>query len=344
MQHSHDSSLLATLSLIFGNVDKFGGDIYYSAVTVLSETIHKDPTCFSALHEMGLPDAFISSVVAGILPSAKALTCVPNGLGAICLNAKGLEAVKESLALRFLVDIFTSKKYVTAMNEAIVPLANAVEELLRHVSSLRSTGVDIILEIIDKIASFTDSHNTGPEGKANGSTAMEMDSEDRENEGRCCLVDSVDSAADGISNEQFIQLSIFHLMILVHRTMENSETCRLFVEKSGIDTLLKLLLQPTIVQSSDGMSIALHSTMVFKGFTQHHSAALARAFCSSLRDHLKKALSGFGAVSGSFLLEPRMASDGGIFSSLFLVEFLLFIAASKGQPLGNCIAYGIWKW
>ncbi|TQD93583.1 hypothetical protein C1H46_020791 [Malus baccata] len=329
VQQPHDSSLPATLSLIFGNVDKFGGDIYYSAVTVLSETIHKDPTCFSALHEMGLPDAFISSVVAGILPSAKALTCVPNGLGAICLNAKGLEAVKESLALRFLVDIFTSKKYVMAMNEAIVPLANAVEELLRHVSSLRSTGVDIILEIIDKIASFTDSHNTGPEGKANGSTAMEMDSEDKENAGRCCLVDSVDSAADGISNEQFIQLSIFHLMILVHRTMENSETCRLFVEKSGIDALLKLLLQPTIVQSSDGMSIALHSTMVFKGFTQHHSAPLARAFCSSLGDHLKKALSGFGAVSGSFLLEPRMASDGGIFSSLFLVEFLLFIAASK---------------
>ncbi|TQD73794.1 hypothetical protein C1H46_040671 [Malus baccata] len=329
VQHSHDSSLPATLSLIFGNVDKFGGDIYYSAVTVLSETIHKDPTCFSALHEMGLPDAFISSVVAGILPSAKALTCVPNGLGAICLNAKGLEAVKESLALRFLVDIFTSKKYVTAMNEAIVPLANAVEELLRHVSSLRSTGVDIILEIIDKIASFTDSHNTGAAGKANVSTAMEMDSEERENEGSCCLVDSVDSAADGIGNEQFIQLSLFHLMILVHRTMENSETCRLFVEKSGIDALLKLLLQPAIVQSSDGMSIALHSTMVFKGFTQHHSAVLARAFCSSLRDHLKKALSGFGAVSGSFLLEPRMASDGGIFSSLFLVEFLLFIAASK---------------
>ncbi|KAM1225513.1 hypothetical protein ACFX13_044968 [Malus domestica] len=329
VQHSHDSSLPATLSLIFGNVDKFGGDIYYSAVTVLSETIHKDPTCFSALHEMGLPDAFISSVVAGILPSAKALTCVPNGLGAICLNAKGLEAVKEGSALRFLVDIFTSKKYVTAMNEAIVPLANAVEELLRHVSSLRSTGVDIILEIIDKIASFTDSHNTGAAGKANASTAMEMDSEERENEGSCCLVDSVDSAADGIGNEQFIQLSLFHLMILVHRTMENSETCRLFVEKSGIDALLKLLLQPAIVQSSDGMSIALHSTMVFKGFTQHHSAVLARAFCSSLRDHLKKALSGFGAVSGSFLLEPRMASDGGIFSSLFLVEFLLFIAASK---------------
>ncbi|XVF14664.1 hypothetical protein REPUB_Repub09cG0081100 [Reevesia pubescens] len=41
----------------------------------------------------------------------------------------------------------SSKKYVPAMNEAIVSLANAVKELLRHVSSLRSSGVDIIMKL-----------------------------------------------------------------------------------------------------------------------------------------------------------------------------------------------------
>ncbi|KAA8538199.1 hypothetical protein F0562_027807 [Nyssa sinensis] len=328
-QNSHDDSLPATLSLIFGNVDKFGGEIYSSAVTVMSEIIHKDPTCFPALHESGLPDAFLASVVAGVLPSSKALTCVPNGLGAICLNAKGLEAVKETSALQFLVDIFTTKKYVVAMNEGIVPLANAVEELLRHVSSLRSTGVDLIIEIVNRIASIGDSNYTGSSGKVNGSTAMEMDSENKENEGPCCLVPGPDSTAEGISDEQFIQVCVFHIMVLVHRTMENAETCRLFVEKSGIEALLKLLLRPSIAQSSEGMSIALHSTMVFKGFTQHHSAPLARAFCSSLGAHLNKALSGFSVASGSFLLDPRVAPDSEIFSSLFLVEFLLFLAASK---------------
>ncbi|XP_058747804.1 E3 ubiquitin-protein ligase UPL2-like [Vicia villosa] len=328
-QYSNDNSLPATLSLIFQNVDKFGGDVYYSAVTVMSEIIHKDPTCFSILHDMGLPDAFLSSVGSELLPSSKALTCIPNGLGAICLNAKGLEAVRESSSLRFLVDIFTSKKYVLAMNEAIVPLANAVEELLRHVSSLRSTGVDIIIEIIHKIASFGDENGTGISGKANEGTAMETDSEVKENEGHGCLVGTSSSAAEVISDEQFIQLCVFHLMVLIHRTMENSETCRLFVEKSGIEALLKLLLRPTIAQSSDGMSIALHSTMVFKGFAQHHSTPLAKAFCSSLREHLKKTLTGFSEASEPLLLDPRMTNDGGIFSSLFLVEFLLFLAAAK---------------
>lgn len=328
-QNSYDVSLPATLSLIFGNVEKFGGDIYSSSVTVMSEIIHKDPTCYPTLHDLGLPNAFLSSVVAGIIPSSKALTSVPNGLGAICLNAKGLEAVRETSALRFLVDIFSDKKYVLAMNEGIVALANAVEELLRHVSSLRGSGVELIVEIINKIASLEDAKPAEPLGKSNGSNAMETDGEDKENIGACSLVEASGSTADGITDEQFIQLITFHVMVLVHRTMENSETCRLFVEKSGIEALLKLLLRPSIAQSSEGMSIALHSTLVFKSFTQHHSTPLARAFCSSLRDNLKKALTGFVATSGSFLLDPRLTPDSGIFSSLFIIEFLLFLAASK---------------
>ncbi|KAF6160653.1 hypothetical protein GIB67_019593 [Kingdonia uniflora] len=313
-QNSLENSLPGSLSLIFQNVERFGGDIYFSAVTVMSEIIHKDPTCLPSLHELGLPEAFLSSVVAGILPSSKAIRCVPSGLGAICLNAKGLEAVKETTALRFLVEIFTTRKYVVAMNAGVVPLATGVEELLRHVSSLRGTGVDIIVEIIDKLTSLADESCSVPE-RGDGSVAMETESENKENE--------------GISNECFIQLCIFHVMVLVHRTMESNETCRLFVEKKGIEVLMKLLLRPSIAQSTEGMSIAMHSTVVFKGFTQHHSAPLAQAFCSSLREHLKKVLSGFASASGSFLLAPKTTPDRGIFSSLFIVEFLLFLATSK---------------
>ncbi|KAK4359158.1 hypothetical protein RND71_021387 [Anisodus tanguticus] len=327
-QSSNDASLPVTLCLIFSNVEKFGGDIYSSAVTVMSEIIHKDPTCFPSLHELGLPTAFLSSVASGILPSPKALTCVPNGLGAICLNAKGLESVKETIALRFLVDIFTNKKYVVAMNEGIVPLANAVEELLRHVSSLRGTGVDLIIEIVNSIASRGDGEHAESSGKSSETTEMDTDTDNRESVASGSLVESTYSTGETISDEQFIQLAVFHVMVLVHRTMENSETCRLFVEKSGIEALLKLLLRPSVAQSSEGMSIALHSTMVFKTFTQHHSAALARAFCSFLKDNLKKALSGFDAVSGAFMLDPKNTPDR-TFSSLFLVEFLLFLAASK---------------
>ncbi|RRT80048.1 hypothetical protein B296_00004235 [Ensete ventricosum] len=326
--NSHHNSLLASLSLIFNNVNRFGGDIYFSAVSVMSEIIHKDPTCFPVLHELGVPESFLSSVNSGIIPSSKALICVPNGLGAICLNAKGLEAVKETAVLRFLVEAFTTRKYLVAMNEGVVLLANAVEELLRHVSSLRGIGVEIIIEIVNKLASMGEEKCKETADDMNENIAMETDLEEKANEGHD-LVSAMDLAADSIGNEQFEQLSIFHVMVLVHRTMENSETCRMFVEKGGIETLLVLLQRPSITQSSDGMPIALHSTVVFKGFTQHHSAPLARAFSSSLRGHLMKALKEFSSVSGSLLQDTKSVQDNGIFSSLFVVEFLLFLAASK---------------
>ncbi|RWW84344.1 hypothetical protein BHE74_00007050 [Ensete ventricosum] len=326
--NSHHNSLLASLSLIFNNVNRFGGDIYFSAVSVMSEIIHKDPTCFPVLHELGVPESFLSSVNSGIIPSSKALICVPNGLGAICLNAKGLEAVKETAVLRFLVEAFTTRKYLVAMNEGVVLLANAVEELLRHVSSLRGIGVEIIIEIVNKLASMGEEKCKETADDMNENIAMETDLEEKANEGHD-LVSAMDLAADSIGNEQFEQLSIFHVMVLVHRTMENSETCRMFVEKGGIETLLILLQRPSITQSSDGMPIALHSTVVFKGFTQHHSAPLARAFSSSLRGHLMKALKEFSSVSGSLLQDTKSVQDNGIFSSLFVVEFLLFLAASK---------------
>lgn len=346
VQNSLDNSPFpSSLLLIFRNVNRFGGDVYFSAVTVMSEIIHKDPTRVRILHDLDLPDAclspvedaFLSSVKAGILPSSKALTCVPNGLGAICLNAKGLEAVKEMKVLRFLVETFTSRKYFVAMNEAVVPLANAVEELLRHASSLRSTGVEIIIEIIDKLSSTGDDVCAGPSDKIEGSTAMETDLDDKEDKGQESVVIAKDLTADGTSDERFVQLCIYHVMVLVHRVMENLEACRLFVEKKGIEALMNLLLQPGIAQSSEGMTIALHSTVVFKGFTQHHSTPLAQAFCSSLRVHLKKALSTFSLASDSLLLVPSSTPESGVFSSLFVVEFILFLAASKDNRWMNAL-------
>ena len=44
-----------------------------------------------------------------------------------------------------------------------------------------------------------------------------------------------------INNKQLFQLSIFRVNTLVNRTLENSEICQLFVEKSGIEVLFELL-------------------------------------------------------------------------------------------------------
>ena len=59
---SKESTLPSILSLIFCHSHNFGGDIFSSAVTLMSELIHKDPTCFSMLHATCLTTAFLDAI------------------------------------------------------------------------------------------------------------------------------------------------------------------------------------------------------------------------------------------------------------------------------------------
>ena len=60
---SDHSTLPSSLSLIFCHSHKFGGDIFSSAMTLMSELIHKDPTCFSMLHVACLTSTFLDSIL-----------------------------------------------------------------------------------------------------------------------------------------------------------------------------------------------------------------------------------------------------------------------------------------
>ena len=43
-----------------------------------------------------------------------------------------------------------------SMNEGVAHLGNLIEELMRHVPSLRGTGADVIIAILEKVASVGD--------------------------------------------------------------------------------------------------------------------------------------------------------------------------------------------
>ena len=56
---------------------------------------------------------------------------------------------------------------------------------------------------------------------------MVMDPKDEEIDGHHCPLSPIDSVLKGISNEQFIQLCAFHVMVLVHRTEKIPKTCHM---------------------------------------------------------------------------------------------------------------------
>ncbi|GLJ53784.1 hypothetical protein SUGI_1147870 [Cryptomeria japonica] len=320
--NSEESSLPSSLSLIFRHSHKFGGDIFSSGVTLMNELIHKDPTCFSMLHAAGLPTAFLDAISEDLLlPSSKALCCIPNGLDALCLNNVGLQAVTERNALQFLVGVFTSRKYLLSLNEGVAPLANAMEELMRHVPSLRGPGVDVIIEILRKVATM---EIVGLESKEmkDCPVPMETDSEDKYNAG----VAVTGTAAQNMTNERFLQLCISHAMVFVHRALETSDICRIFVEKKGIEALMSFLTLPGIPLSPDGMTVAVHMVAVSKVFTHQHSNVLAQVYCEFLRGHLRATSDELDPVAGTNLLAAENGLNQKVFWCFFVLQFFVFLA------------------
>ena len=89
---------------------------------------------------------------AGVLPSGEAVCSVPNTLVALCLNNAGMERVRQTKALSCFVPIFTSKAYIKALQGDTPPALGAgLDELLRHVGTLRKEGVEMIVDILKQL-------------------------------------------------------------------------------------------------------------------------------------------------------------------------------------------------
>ena len=89
---------------------------------------------------------------AGVLPSGEAVCSVPNTLVALCLNNAGMERVRQTKALSCFVPIFTSKAYIKALQGDTPPALGAgLDELLRHVGTLRKEGVEMIVDILKRL-------------------------------------------------------------------------------------------------------------------------------------------------------------------------------------------------
>ncbi|KAI3466413.1 hypothetical protein Pfo_023076 [Paulownia fortunei] len=339
MYGSEESLLPHCLSIIFGRAKDFGGGVFSLAATVMSDLIHKDPTCFSVLEAAGLPSAFMDAIMDGVLCSAEAITCIPQCLDALCLNNNGLQAVKERNALRCFVKVFTSKMYLRAL-AADTPgsLSSGLDELMRHASSLRGPGVDMLIEILNKIAKigsgvesslFTDSLSCSQP------VPMETESEKRvlvlSDDGDSCRPENIEQSTELLPDaslmnvESFLPDCISNAARLLETILQNSDTCRIFVEKKGIECVLQLFTLPLMPLSvSLGQSIAV----TFKNFSPQHSSSLARAVCSFLREHLKSTNELLTSIGGSQLAQVEFSKRVQVLRCLSSLEGILSLSNS----------------
>ncbi|XP_073159024.1 E3 ubiquitin-protein ligase UPL1-like [Henckelia pumila] len=335
MYGSEESLLPHCICIIFKRAKDFGGGVFSLAATVMSDLIHKDPTCFSVLDGAGLPSAFMDAIMDGVLCSAEAITCIPQCLDALCLNNSGLQAVKERNALRCFVKVFTSKTYLRALAaDTLGSLSSGLDELMRHASSLRVEGVDMLIEILNNIAKIGSGLEVASQSTHSSSCSepipMEIESENRD----LPFVDVRDSHKPGselildastMNVESFLPDCISNACRFLETVLQNSDTCRIFVEKKGIECVLQLFTLPLIPLSAAlGQSI----TVAFKNFSPQHSTSLARALCIFLREHLKLTNELLTSIGGSQFAQVEFSERVKILRCLSSLEGILYLCNS----------------
>ncbi|KAH6778608.1 LOW protein: E3 ubiquitin ligase-like protein [Perilla frutescens var. frutescens] len=340
MYGTEESLLPHCLCIIFKRAKDFGGGVFSLAATVMSDVIHKDPTCFSVLEAAGLPSAFMDAIMDGVLCSAEAITCIPQCLDALCLNNNGLQAVKERNALRCFVKVFTSKQYLRALAaDTSGSLSSGLDELMRHASSLRGPGVDVLIEILTKIAKIGSGLDSASPSTDCPSSSQPIPMETEPDNRDVVSVDDRDSCKPGSSEqssdlvpdaslsnvEAFLPDCISNAARLLETILQNSDTCRIFIEKKGIECVLQLFSLPLMPPSvSLGQSIAV----TFKNFSAQHSASLARAVCSFLREHLKLTDELLSSIKGSQLAQVEVFQRVKILKGLSTLEGILSLSNS----------------
>ncbi|XWS51731.1 hypothetical protein CRYUN_Cryun11dG0008600 [Craigia yunnanensis] len=331
---SEESLLPQCLCIIFRQAKDFGGGVFALAATVMSDLIHKDHTCLPVLDAAGLPSAFLDAIMDGVLCSADAIKCIPQCLDALCLNTNGLEAVKDRKALRCFVKIFTSRTYLRSLTgDTPGSLSSSLDELMRHASSLRVPGVDMVIEILNvilRIGSGVDTSYLAAESSAH--VPMETDADERnliQRDAReSSRIESSEQTAepscDTLMNiELFLPDCISNVGRLLETILQNAETCRLFVEKKGIDAVLQLFTLPLMpLSASVGQSISV----AFKNFSLQHSASLARAVCSFLREHLKSTNELLASIGGTQLATVEPGNRTNVLRSLSSLEGILSLS------------------
>ncbi|OIW00674.1 hypothetical protein TanjilG_09643 [Lupinus angustifolius] len=323
------------LCIIFRRAKDFGGGVFSLAATVMSDLIQKDPTCFPVLDTAGLPSAFLDAIMDDVLNSAEAITCIPQCLDALCLNINGLEAVKDKNSLRCFVKVFTSRTYLrTLTGDTPASLSSGLDELMRHASSLRGPGVDMLVEILETISRIGSGTDSPSLPCSSISVPMEMDGEDNnvmlpDNRGSSKadstqqIIDPSDASVTNI--ESFLPDCANNVARLLETILQNADTCRIFVEKKGIEAVLQLFtlpLMPPIVSLGQNIFVA------FKNFSPQHNVSLVRTLCSFLREHLKSTNEFLDSVGGTQIALVESAKQTKVLKYLSSLEGLLSLSAS----------------
>ena len=147
-----DSPVIASLRAILDGVTLFGGYITTLASKLLAAIIHNEPTSYAALHENGLPQAFLKMVMTNIPPTSELVNALPNVFDAICINVQGRELFSQA-HLEAFFKTFGSLEHCKVMTKChhASDTGASMDELIRHHPDLKDVFLKSYVQMLREI-------------------------------------------------------------------------------------------------------------------------------------------------------------------------------------------------
>jgi E3 ubiquitin-protein ligase HUWE1 len=290
--------LTEALIEIMENVQAYGGHLASLIATLMSDVMNSDPHVVRHVHETGLAKSFIKMLTGGpdsdpTLPRVPELImAVPNVLSALALTEDGANAVKEANPFPAMLRLFYHPKYAMPksrclLNEMTAIVGTGLDEIMRHVQSMRPLILDAIAEAMNKVAALGEELALKELRQEWTPPKMDLPASDLENERSCLMQYALNFGQ------------------LLEQILHNEDHCEPFVNAGGLDALLKLYpcLMPTGAQflahvsslSCPSVSTLTHSTtedsltLVFKCIALRYDPfKLLQTMVNAVNAHLAK--------------------------------------------------------
>lgn len=163
-----NSKLPRSLRKILGQPFYHGGSLFQSAASVTASIAHAEPTATVELVNAGIASTVLRSIAVGLPPCGEAIKCIPSLLAALCLAPSARDIIVPTRPLKNYLLRLATPFYTRALHGEIPnQIGNGIDELVRHVESLRKDGMEALEEYIRISAAFVEAR--GPDKPLAGS-------------------------------------------------------------------------------------------------------------------------------------------------------------------------------